>query len=306
MDNRIMAEIRFPDMPDPIATIDAMPADTVIRDDEQSRIEVPKSMWRRWRSLGADAQDRARTYRRHGTPLIRAPHASVVEKLVVNPEAPPSLVEQYRKLAATLYYAQAERGVKVLMVTSAIPGDGKSLTAANLALTLSESYRRRVLLIDADLRRPSLHLIFQIPNISGLGQELKPDAEGTLCPIPLTTNLSLVPVGERSSDPMSGLTSSRMRDLVRDASEPYDWVVIDTPPVGLLSDAKLLVSMVDGALFVIGAGETQYTLIQGALDALGREKVLGVVLNRADDRRAAGRYGYYRYYDAYTRARTSG
>ena len=106
------------------------------------------------------------------------PHPSAVEKLVVTPSAPPRMVEQYRKLAATLYYAQAERGVKILMVTSAIPGEGKSLTTANLALTLSESYQRRVLLIDADLRRPSLHMIFQIPNMSGLGEGLKPGADG--------------------------------------------------------------------------------------------------------------------------------
>jgi capsular exopolysaccharide synthesis family protein len=237
---------------------------------------------------------------RQGTPLLWGAHPSVAEKLVVTPAAPPRMVEQYRKLAATLYYAQAERGVKILMVTSAIPGEGKSLTTANLALTLSESYQRRVLLLDADLRRPSLHMIFQIPNMSGLGEALKPGASGALDPIKLTANLSLVPVGERSADPMAGLTSRRMRDLVRDESERFDWVIIDTPPVGLLSDAKLLAQMVDGALFVIGAGETQYPLVQHALDALGREKVLGIVLNRADDRTTTGRYSYYKYYDAYT------
>ncbi|HEX6163435.1 MAG TPA: CpsD/CapB family tyrosine-protein kinase [Vicinamibacterales bacterium] len=239
---------------------------------------------------------------RHDTPLAWGPHPSAEEKLVVSAAAPPRMVEQYRKLAATLYYAQAERGVKILMITSAVPGEGKSLTTANLALTLSESYQRRVLLIDADLRRPSLHMIFQIPNMSGLGEALKPGATGALNPVKLTANLSMVPVGERSADPMAGLTSQRMRELIHDESERYDWVIIDTPPVGLLSDAKLLAQMVDGALFVVGAGETQYALVQHALDALGREKVLGIVLNRADDRHSGGRYGYYKYYDAYTSA----
>lgn len=240
------------------------------------------------------------------TSLLWGPHPSVVEKLVVTPSAPPRMIEQYRKLAATLYYAQAERGVKILMVTSAIPGEGKSLTTANLALTLSESYQRRVLLIDADLRRPSLHMIFDVPNLSGLGEALKPGAAGALNPIKLTTNLSLVPVGERSPDPMAGLTSTRMRELVHEESERFDWVIIDTPPVGLLSDAKLLAQMVDGALFVIGAGETQYAIVQHALDALGREKVLGIVLNRADDRNTSGRYGYYKYYEAYSRPTNAG
>jgi len=242
-----------------------------------------------------------------GTPLLWGPHPSAAEKLVVTPSAPPRMVEQYRKLAATLYYAQAERGVKILMVTSAVPGEGKSLTTANLALTLSESYQRRVLLIDADLRRPSLHMIFQIPNMSGLGEALKPGAAGALNPIKLTSNLSLVPVGERSADPMAGLISARMRELVHQESDRFDWVIIDTPPVGLLSDAKLLAQMVDGALFVVGAGETQYRVVQHALDALGREKVLGIILNRADDHASGGRYGgYYKYYDAYTRPANAG
>jgi capsular exopolysaccharide synthesis family protein len=254
----------------------------------------------RWNRGVAAPRDHARQPLRHGTPLLHGPHPSAAEKLVVTPTAPPRLVEQYRKLAATLYYAQAERGVKTLMVTSAIPGEGKSLTTANLALTLSESYRRRVLLIDADLRRPSLHMIFDIPNMSGLGDELSPGAVGSLCPVQLTENLALVPVGERAPDPMAGLISSRMRDLVRVASEPYDWVIIDTPPVGLLSDAKLLASMVDGALFVVGAGETQHGLVQNALDALDRRKVLGIVLNRADDQSGSGGYGYYKYYDRYS------
>lgn len=249
----------------------------------------------------AELRDQTIPEKRHGTPLIRGAQDAVAEKLVVMPTAPPGLVEQYRKLAATLYYAQAERGVKTLMVTSAIPGEGKSLTTANLALTLSESYGRRVLLIDADLRRPTLHLIFRIPNMSGLGDELKPGAEGTLCPVQLTANLSLVPVGERAADPMAGLISSRMRALVTQVSEGYDWVIIDTPPVGLLSDAKLMVEMVDAALFVVAAGETQYALVQGALDALGRQKILGIVLNRADERATGDKYGYHGYYESYSR-----
>ena len=80
------------------------------------------------------------------------------------PQADPASREQYRRLAATLHHAQAEHGLKVVMVASAVPGEGKTLTATNLALTLSESYQRRVLLIDADLRRPSLHDDVQVPN----------------------------------------------------------------------------------------------------------------------------------------------
>src|SRR5215211_470254 len=95
------------------------------------------------------------------------------ERLVVHPNAEPVAVEQYRRLAAVLHQTQVERGIKVVMVASAKAAEGKTLTAANLALTLSESYGRRVVLIDADLRRPALSRLFQLPNGSGLSENLR-------------------------------------------------------------------------------------------------------------------------------------
>ena len=94
-------------------------------------------------------------------------------RIVAAPGASPMLSEQFRRLAATLHHAQLVQGTKVVMITSANPADGKTLTATNLALTLSESYRRQVLLVDADLRRPSLHEVFRVPNVVGLNEGLK-------------------------------------------------------------------------------------------------------------------------------------
>jgi capsular exopolysaccharide synthesis family protein len=217
-------------------------------------------------------------------------------KVVVMPDVPAAAVEQYRRLAASLHHAQAERNAKVLMITSASPGEGKTLTAANLALTLSESYRRNVLLIDADLRRPSLHHIFEVPSVLGLSDALKSDSDQKLSVIQVSANLTLLPAGRPDSDPMSGLTSDRMRRIVQDAAARFDWVIIDTPPVGFLSDANLLVAMVDAALFVVRAGKSPYRLIQRALDAIGREAVLGVVLNAIDENVDDAGYYYYGYY----------
>ena len=101
-------------------------------------------------------------------------------------------------------------------------------------------------------------------------------------------------------DPLAGLTSERMRRVLAEGRSSFDWVIVDTPPVGLLPDGHLLTSMGDGALLVIKAGETAYKLVQRAIEAVGRERVLGVVLNKANVH-AAGGY-YYRYqYRAYTR-----
>ena len=221
---------------------------------------------------------------------------AVVGKLVVMPAVSPAAVEQYRRLAASLHHAQLEREAKVLMVTSASPGEGKTLTAINLALTLSESYRRNVLLIDADLRRPSVHQVFQIPNVIGLSDALKSETEHRLSLIQVSENLSVLPAGRPDPDPMGGLTSDRMRRIVQDAAAHFDWVVVDTPPVGFLSDANLLVAMVDVALFVVRAGKSPYRLIQRALDAVGRNRILGVVLNAVDETVDVAGYSYYGYY----------
>jgi capsular exopolysaccharide synthesis family protein len=219
-------------------------------------------------------------------------------KVVVMADVPAVAIEQYRRLAASLHHAQFERQTKVLMITSASPGEGKTLTSTNLALTLSESYRRTVLLIDADLRRPSLHHVFKVPNVVGLSNALKSDIDHRLPVIQISANLTLLTAGRPDSDPMSGLTSDRMRRIVEEAAARFDWVIIDTPPVGFLSDANLLVAMVDAALFVVRAGKSPYRLIQRALDAIGRDRVLGVVLNAVEENVDDAGYYYYGYYGA--------
>src|SRR5262245_31584480 len=214
---------------------------------------------------------------------FRGLNPNVTGKLVVMPNVPPAAVEQYRRLAASLHHARLERDIRVLMVTSASPGEGKTLTATNLALTLSQSYGRSVLLIDADLRRPSVHYMFQLSNVVGLSDGLKSETERKLSLIQVSENLTILPAGRPDPDPMSGLTSERMQNIVQEAAERFDWVVIDTPPVGFLSDAKLLVQMVDVAVFVVHAGKSPYRLIQRAVDAIGRDRIIGVVLNAVEE-----------------------
>jgi len=225
--------------------------------------------------------------------------ASAVDKLVISLTVPHAAVEQYRKLAASLHHAQLEKAIKVVMITSAAPGEGKTLTSTNLALTLSQSYRRNVLLIDADLRRPSVHSVFDVPNVLGLSDGLKSEAEQKLSLIQVSEHLTVLPAGRPDSDPMSGLTSDRMRRLVAEAAARFDWVLIDTPPVGFLSDANLLAAMVDVTLFVVRAGKSPFRLIQRALDAVGRNRIIGVVLNAVKESDDVVGYGYYGYYGHY-------
>lgn len=205
-------------------------------------------------------------------------------------------VEQYRRLAARLHLAQAERGTKVVMISSALPGEGKTLTAANVALTLSHSYKRRVLLIDGDLRKPWIHELFSVPNVSGLNDGVRSTVNRKVPLIRWSESLTLLTAGRPDSDPMSVLSSDRMRQIVSEASAMFDWVIIDTPPVGLLSDANLLAAIVDTVVLVVQAGRTPFHEINKAVQTLGRESIFGIVLNKVPQ---TSGHAYDEYYYTY-------
>jgi len=224
--------------------------------------------------------------------------SSLAGKLVIDAEIAPASREQYRRMAATLHHAQASHGLRVVMVTSALMGEGKTLTSSNLALTLSESYKKNVLLIDGDLRRPSLHTLFKIDSSPGLSEGLIAGDDQRLAVRQVSPRLGVLTAGRPSSDPIAGLTSTRMRRVIDEARDAFDWVIIDTPPVALLPDANLLAAMADGAILVIRAGSTSCDLAQRAVQAIGRERILGVVLNRSASSTGETSYGYYDYYTA--------
>jgi len=218
-------------------------------------------------------------------------HPEHERKLVVSDKVNPVAVEQYRRLAAAVHELQIEQGLKTLMVTSAVPHEGKTLTAVNLALTLSEACERRVLLIDADLRRPFIHQILQIPNARGLSDALHNDAESPLMQV--SEFLSVLPAGH-TTEPMA-LTSDRMRVLLERYAASFDWVLLDAAPVGFMPDAQLLARLTRAVLFVIASHVTPHSLVSRAIADIGEDCVIGTVLNRveAQDIPAAGYYQDY-------------
>jgi capsular exopolysaccharide synthesis family protein len=217
-------------------------------------------------------------------------------KVVIDSHMAPQAREQYRRLAAALHRAQ-EQGLKTVMIASAVASEGKTLTAANLALTLSESYKRNVLLIDADFRRPSLHKVFNIKGTPGLMEGLL-GAEMRLSLQQVSQRLAILPAGTPTSDPMAALTSPGMKRVIDEARAMYDWVIVDTPPIGLLADANLLAAMLDGTLLVVRAGSTPFSIIKWTADTIGADHLLGVVLNGATQH--AAKYGYNYKYHSYT------
>lgn len=220
------------------------------------------------------------------------------DKLVVGESVDPTTREQYRHLAAVLHHAQKATGVRSVMVTSALPSEGKTLTATNLALTLSQSYQRRVLLIDADLRRPRLREVFALKRGEGLADSLMQPRTERADRLPVhqvSPTLWVLTAGATVPDPMSLLVSPAMKQLLDDARDAFDWVVVDTPPVAILPDANLLAAMIDTALLVVSAQSTPYPMVQRAADAIGAKRILGVVLNRAEKAMLPDGYGYYGY-----------
>ena len=204
-------------------------------------------------------------------------------------------IEQYRKLAAVLHEEQVRSQLKTVIVTSALPGEGKTLTVVNLALTLSESYAKRVLVVDADLRGPSSHSALDIPNERGLSDALNNDQ-----PLPfvsVSNGLTVLPAGAPGPTPLAGLTSERMAQILEDCASRFDWVLIDTPPVGVLPDAQVLARFAGAVLFVVGAGVTPAATVERAIAELGGpDAIFGVVLNRVEERRipSASYYGHYK------------
>jgi capsular exopolysaccharide synthesis family protein len=208
-------------------------------------------------------------------------------------------VEQYRRLVATLHDAQTRGGLKSVLITSAAPREGKTLTGVNLALTLSESYGRRVLLVDADLRCPGVHAVLGVPNTRGLSEALVEDRDLPIMEV--SSHLSVLTAGQ-SATPLASLSSPRMRALLEECERRFDWVVVDTPPIGVLPDAQLLTRLAGAVVLVIAANTTPAAQVARAVESLEPERIIGIVLNRVEAHAISDASGVDRYHATETAA----
>ena len=141
-----------------------------------------------------------------------------------------------------------------------------------------------------------IHTAFQLDNRIGLGDVLKqPAPDGKLPVHKISPTLWVMTAGRANRDPMSGLVSDTMKQFLAEAAEQFDWIVLDTPPVALLTDANLLAAMIDTAVLVVNAKTTPYPLAMRAVESIGASRILGVVLNRAERSEVAAGYSYYEY-----------
>src|SRR4051812_30892970 len=250
----------------------------------------------------ADATPAAHTWTPAATATAIEPEqvvsAAELDPHLVAALAPQSLAaEQYRSLRTRIKSAENGRTVRAIVVTSPNKGDGKSLTAANLALTMAQEFQQRVLLIDADLRRPSVHALFGITEEPGLTDVLMGGVELDQALVNIEPHhLTVLPSGRIPTHPAELLGSAAMRRVLDTLRTRYDRILIDMPPVAPLADLHIVAPMADALLMIVRAGVTPRPAIERALAGLDMTKVLGLVLNDSGgsghDSLAYEGYGY--------------
>src|SRR5687768_17642760 len=223
--------------------------------------------------------------------------ARVEPHLVAVSQPRSAYCEQFRSLRTRILQAGEKMQTRALVVTSAGIAEGKTLTALNLGWLLAQTEGVRALVIDSDLRRPCATDYFGIDATQGLsevlgGQVRLEDAIVRLDP----AGLHLLPGGKPRDDVAELLSGPSYERVLTQVRRMFDYIIIDAPPLGIFTDANVLMSRADGAMLVVRAGKTRYSLVDKLLEQIPREKLLGVVLNRAGDQPDSTNYYYqYRY-----------
>jgi capsular exopolysaccharide synthesis family protein len=216
-------------------------------------------------------------------------------------------LEQFRSLRSHIYQARNETPLKTILISSGMPSEGKSFVTANLAMSLARNSSNQILLIDGDLRRPSLNQLLGAPNEMGLSDYLAGTAElhavMQRCSsgnsndgngVHDLANLTFIPTGTLHDNASELITNQRIKELISRVSSSFDWILIDSPPVLVFADAVDLARAVDAVLLVVRGAQTTYEVAQRAKSSFASSRILGVVLN--DIKNPPRRDSYYNYY----------
>jgi exopolysaccharide/PEP-CTERM locus tyrosine autokinase len=216
-------------------------------------------------------------------PTLPASHKEKMDPNLVSFFDPQSFeAEQFKILRSNLLYPVSGDPPRSLMITSPMPGEGKSFVAANLAISVAFNINRHVLLMDCDLRRPSIHTRFGFEDVPGLSDYLS--AGVPLADLLIRTSidkLTILPGGEPPDNPSELLSSERMSELLVEASERYPdrLIVLDSPPPALTAETSVLARWVDGVVIVIKHGKTVQQSVSNIIDKIGKDKIIGAVMN---------------------------
>jgi exopolysaccharide/PEP-CTERM locus tyrosine autokinase len=231
--------------------------------------------------------------------IVRLQNANPYLVTITEPES--AIAEEYRKLKSMIVRLTHRKGLlNTLLVTSAAMGEGKTLTAVNLAVTLAQQYDHTVLLVDADFRNPSIHRYLGIEPSAGLADCLSEGRgiEEMLIQVH-NDKLTFLPAGRSVRNPLELLSSKRMKDILSEMKERYGdrYVIIDSPPALSFADAQTISTLVDGVIFVVKEGSVSLDKITDAMTLMRDGSILGVVFNEATRDIASDAYYYERYSD---------
>ena len=233
----------------------------------------------------------------------------LLKNAIMDPGLKFRVEEAYKSIRTNIMLSVMKKGCKIIVVSSSMANEGKTTTTTNLAISISQA-DQRVLLIDGDLRKPKVHHYFSIPNAPGLTNYLgasvnsraaqKVDLFSIIHPSEYK-NLCVITSGSIPPNPGEMLGSEPMADFLKEVSEHFDYIIIDTPPINVVSDALPVIRESDGVVMVVRANASTHPELQKALDALKfiDAKILGFVVNYESEKRS--KYGYYKYgYSDYT------
>ena len=218
-------------------------------------------------------------------------------KSIISYNDPKSVIsEQYRAIRTNIEYSSVDQNTKTILVTSSDKNEGKTTTVSNLAVSFA-NLNKKVLLIDCDLRNASIHKMFRLNNIYGLTDILAKDRAVDKC-IQETEleNLYVLTAGSAPPNPAEILSSEKMKNLIEDLKNMYDYIFIDTPPIGLVTDAGVLSSFIDGVVLVVKSESVEKKYLEETkkkLDAVDA-RILGAILNSYKSEQKD--YNYYSYY----------
>jgi protein-tyrosine kinase len=208
--------------------------------------------------------------------------------------------ENFKLLRAQIMFAKDRKRPRTIMITSATPGDGKTFVSANLAVSIASGIDEHVLLVDCDLRRPDLYKMFGLSNSDGLHEYLtgKKKLEELLIKTKIN-KLSLLPAGHLPNNPSELLASAAMASFLNEIKDRYNdrIILLDTAPSQVIAEASVLSNFVDAIVVVVRSGKTPKELIRKSIDALGRDKIIGIVFNgQKQEQKIYGKY-YQKYYN---------
>ena len=213
--------------------------------------------------------------------------------MFVMEKAPKSIdAEAYRSLRSNIEYSSFDDEYRAIVVTSSVPGEGKSTTSGNLALSLAQS-GNKVLLVDCDMRKPSIHKKFKISNMSGTAELLLRKESFEDVANCYNENLTIITAGKIPPNPSEMLSSRAMAAFIKEMKKEFKYIILDTPPLQAVTDAQVLSTKSDGVLLVVRAGSTKREMVLNSVDLIKKVhgKIIGTVLNGVENKK--NNYYYY-------------